>query len=289
MNEYSEYQELLKLRQHHHRLTPERKLKSVEEAKLFIHEVGLATLAGGNGLPSLFQAVQGEPYKPGSRGFGTWPKNQWWWGSELAKAQDILYAKILYGKGLFISKELWPTFDTIVRYILSDLEAERYEKYQVASDCKSLLQYLKANGPTRTDILRKSLGYTDPEQNKKFRLIKQQLESLGVIIGREAELEAHVHVDILSRWDQRFPSPLAPTPRVPRGHAFLLALEDFLHSSIHSAVLAPERIAVKWFHWSQEEQKTALDSLLETGRIVRLSIQGEDMLTTDSWIAELKR
>ncbi len=289
MNEFPEYQELLKLRKEYHRLTPERKLKSVEEAKLFIQEVGLATLTTGSELPSIFQAIQGEAYKPGSKGFGTWPKDQWWWGGEIAKSPDILSIKILSGKTIFISKKFWQTLDTIERYVLDDLEAGRYEKYKLTPESKSLLEYLKANGPTRTDLLRKNLGYIDPEQNRKFRVIKKQLESLGVILGNEAELETHLHIDILSRWDQRFPNPLAPTPRVPRGHAFLLALEDLLYSSIHSAVVVLERTAVKWFRWSEEDQRTAVDRLLETSRVMRLPIQGENMLTTDKWIGESKQ
>ncbi len=289
MNDHPVYQKLLKLREHHHRLTPERKLKSLEEAKAFVHEVGLATLTGGSGLPSIFQAIQGEPYKPGSRGFGTWPRDQWWWGGEIAKAEDILSTKILDGKGVFISKRLWQTLDTIERYVLDELEAERYEKYRTTSDSKSVLQYLKVNGPTRTDLLRQSLGYINPEQNRKFRLIKKQLESLGVILGREAELETHLHIDILSRWDQRFPNPLAPTPRVPRGHAFLLALEDLLYSSIQATVVVPERVAAKWFRWSQEEQRTALQRLLQTDRVTRLALRGEEMLAADSWISKVKR
>ncbi len=249
----------------------------------------MATLTGGSWFPSFFQAIQGEPYKPGSRGFGTWPRDQWWWGGEIAKARDILSTKILAGKALYISKRLWQTLDTIERYVLDELEAERYDEYRITSDSKAVLQYLKVNGPTRTDLLRKSLGYTNPEQNRKFRLIKKQLESLGVIVGREAELKSHLHIDIVSRWDQRFPNPLAPTPRVPRGHAFLLALEDLLYSSVQAAVVVPEETAVKWFGWSQEEQRTALQSLLETNRVTRLAFQEKEMLAVDSWISKVKR
>jgi hypothetical protein len=66
------------------RLTPDRALESLDEADEFLRDRGPLTLMPDCALPSLFGACHEEAYRPGSSGFGLWPKTKYPWGVELA-------------------------------------------------------------------------------------------------------------------------------------------------------------------------------------------------------------
>jgi hypothetical protein len=66
------------------RLTPDRALRSLEEADAFLRDRGLLTRTADCALPSLYEACHEDPYKIGSPGFATWPATKWPWFGELA-------------------------------------------------------------------------------------------------------------------------------------------------------------------------------------------------------------
>ena len=104
---------LLRQREAECRLTPDRALESLDEAEAFLRDRGLLTLMPDCSLPSLFGACHEEPYKPGSRGFGLWPKTKYPWGVELAGR--CVRTKLHRGKGLFLSDELVALVDPLCR------------------------------------------------------------------------------------------------------------------------------------------------------------------------------
>lgn len=67
------------------RLTPDRALQNLDEAAAFLNERGMLTLTPDSSLPGLFGACHEEPYKPGARGFGSWPRTKYPWTFELAR------------------------------------------------------------------------------------------------------------------------------------------------------------------------------------------------------------
>ena len=67
------------------RLTPDRALDSLDEAEAFLRDRGLLTRTADSALPSLYEACHEEAYKPGSGGFGEWPRTKWPWFGELAE------------------------------------------------------------------------------------------------------------------------------------------------------------------------------------------------------------
>jgi hypothetical protein len=80
-------QKLLNERERACRLVPELALQTLDEAESFLRERGLLTRTADCALPSLFEACHEEPYKPGSRGFGLWPRTKWPWAFELPDRQ----------------------------------------------------------------------------------------------------------------------------------------------------------------------------------------------------------
>jgi hypothetical protein len=92
-------QKLLNERERACRLVPELALQTLDEAESFLRERGLLTRTADCALPSLFEACHEEPYKPGSRGFGLWPRTKWPWAFELADRQGVHVLGIHRGKG----------------------------------------------------------------------------------------------------------------------------------------------------------------------------------------------
>src|SRR5437773_7649354 len=103
---------------------PGRALESVDDAEEFLRDRGLLTRTPDSALPSLHEACHEEPYKPGARGFGEWPKTKWWWGFELARRDDVVAAKIHRGKTLFLSRETAALADPVCRAAIERMDAD---------------------------------------------------------------------------------------------------------------------------------------------------------------------
>src|SRR5205823_98443 len=54
-------------------------------------------------LPGLFAACREPPYKPGSRGFGQWPRTKYPWAVELTAYPGIIGLKIHRGRAVLVS------------------------------------------------------------------------------------------------------------------------------------------------------------------------------------------
>ena len=81
--------ELFERREHELRLTPDRALKTLDDAGEFLHDRGLLTRSADSALPSLYEACHEGPYRPGSSGFGQWPATKWPWFGELADRAGV--------------------------------------------------------------------------------------------------------------------------------------------------------------------------------------------------------
>src|ERR671937_3239878 len=73
----SRLQELQEQRAYECRLTPDRALRTLDEAEAFLRDRGLLTRTADSALPSLYEACHEDPYAPGRGGFGEWPATKW--------------------------------------------------------------------------------------------------------------------------------------------------------------------------------------------------------------------
>src|SRR5438876_8820192 len=114
-----------KIRGQEHRLKPSLRLKTQEEICKFIHDRGLVSALGGNELPSLISAILGRPWRPSAKGFTGW--NDWWSvkisgqsvarvSREIERRRDILATRIFRRTKTFVSDELWPELDSMVKH-----------------------------------------------------------------------------------------------------------------------------------------------------------------------------
>ena len=236
------------------RLTPDRALRTLEEAEAFLRDRGLLTRTADCALPSLYEACHEDPYQPGSPGFATWPATKWPWFGELA-GRGYLVTAVHRGKNLLVTGEVAHLLDPICR-----AEIERMR----AADpgWRRLLDHLAAAGPSSIDDLRTELGL----KRQELKSLRSPLERCGAIISRSLQMtagEGHVHTSELARWDQAYPA--AGDMEAHPGRA----LKDLIAAFMRAAVIAPEPELQRWFSWPWYWTDTLVDDLIREGRLRR--------------------
>ena len=235
--------ELLREREYACRLVPGRALESLDEAEEFLRDRGLLTRTLDCALPSLFGACHEEPYKPGSRGFGLWPRTKWPWAFELAERPGVHVLGVRRGKGLFVTADTAALVDPLARE-----ELARAEEGALGPEAARLVAHLAEAGPSLIEELREELGI-EP------RALRRKLERGGAVVARAVLLDDR-NTSELARWDQVFPEPATGG-----------GLGELLVAGVCAAVVAPEDEARGWFTW--RVPATLADELLEGGRLER--------------------
>jgi hypothetical protein len=227
------------------RLTPDRALMSVGDAYAFLRDRGVLTRTPDSALPSFFAACHEEPYKRGSRGFGSWPATKYPWYFELARRSDVHELRVHNGKSILFTDETLALVDPICRGELARREGH------------VLLRHLAAAGPSAPDDLQVELEL----HPKQLKALRAPLERCGAVVSREVRVElpdgGHRHTSELLRYDQAYPEPAAH----PGG------LERLLEAAVRASVVAPESELRRWFSWRPDA--ATVERLVTDGRLAR--------------------
>ena len=233
------------------RLTPDLALADIDEAAAWVRERGIVTITPDCALPSLFAACHEPPYRPGSRGFGLWPRTKYPWAVELTAHPGIHGLKIHRGKRVLVSDAVAAVLDPLCRAALD------------AARDSPLVAHLRSAGPSLADDLGVELGISAPA----LRRLREPRERTGAIVTRSFTVPAatggHRHTSELRLWPQR-ETPVPGTNVSPQR-----ALDDLLVAGVRAAVLAPEDEVARWFSWPVPEG--TVERLVAEGRIVRYS------------------
>src|SRR5437588_4158278 len=236
----SRLQELRERRAYECRLTPDRALRTLDEAEAFLRDRGLLTRTADSALPSLYEACHEDPYAPGGGGFGEWPATKWPWFGELADRDGVYRLKVHHrGKNLLVTEDVAAILDPICRGEIN--------RMREAPEWARVLDHLAAAGPSEPEDLKVELDL----KPKELKAILFPLELCGAVVRRNGMLE---------RWDQAFPEP----PGEPGGP------EELVVAAIRAAVVAPEREVGRWFAWRWLLPADLVDSLLAARRLERL-------------------
>jgi hypothetical protein len=236
----SRLQKLRERRAYECRLTPDRALRSLDEAAAFLRDRGLLTRTADSALPSLYEACHEDPYAPGRGGFGEWPATKWPWFGELADRDDIHPLKVHgRGKSLLVTAEIAALLDPICR-----AEVERMRRD--SPEWGRVLNHLAAAGPSEPEDLKVELDL----KPKELKGILFPLELCGAVLRRNGMVE---------RWDQAFPEP-------PDGAG---GPDELLVAAVRAAVVAPEREVGRWFAWRRLFPPELVEGLVAAGRLER--------------------
>ena len=247
--------ELQERRAYECRLTPDRALRSIDEAEQFLCDRGLLTRTADSALPSLFEACHEEPYSATSRGFGQWPATKWPWFGEVA-GRGYLVVSVHRGKNLLLAEEIAAVLDPLCR-----AEIERMR--EADANWARLLDHLAEAGPSNIEDLQVELGL----KPKELKSLRAPLERCGAIVSRSLEVTAghgHTHTSEIARWDQVHPGAGAVEISPLR------SLENLLVAGVRAAAVAPERELKRWFSWQWYWHDGIVDELISEGRLTRV-------------------
>ena len=237
------------------RLVPDRALRSLDEADVFLRNRGLLTRTTDCALPSLYEACHDDPYRPGRPGFATWPAEKWPWFGELAERGHLITA-VHRSKNLLVSGEMAALLDPICR-----AEIERMRAFD--DGWRRLLDHLAAVGPSSIEDLRTELRL----KRQELKALRSPLERCGAIVSRSMEVTAGAgeqHSSVLARWDQAYQGG-GDTGTDPAR-----ALGDLVAAGVRAAVVAPEAEPQRWFSWRWYWYGTLIDDLVREGRLRRV-------------------
>jgi len=244
--------ELRAKRLHDCRLTPDRKLRTIDDALAFLADRYLLTLTQDSSLPSLFGATHEEAYDATKKGFASWPKTKWSWGGELAQHENVIETKLHRGKTLFLSPEGARAADPICRAALEEAESGE-------DDRARLVRHLKSAGPSTVEDLKAELTL----DANALRKVREGLEKSGAVVSRGVSVEdskgGHRHSSVLSRWDQVWRKPWKATEDS--------ALDELIVLGVRAAVVTHEDEVRTWFTWPIE--RPTINALVTAGRLTR--------------------
>jgi hypothetical protein len=243
------------------RLVPDLALGSLDEAEAFLTDRWLLTRTPDCALPSLYEACHEDPYRPGSKGFASWPATKWPWFSELA-GRGYLVTALHRGKNLMLSADGARLADPVCRAEIARMRA-------ADPGSRRLLDHLEAAGPSLVEDLITELRLT----RKELNALRSPLERCGAVVSRPAEVGSeHVHPPgrELARWDQLYQGP--------RGRQIspVQAAGEFLVAGVRAAVLGPEHELRRWFSWSWYVTGSVVDDLVAQGSLRRV---GDGLIT----------
>jgi hypothetical protein len=247
--------ELRSRRAHECRLTPDRALRSLDEAEEFLRERGLLTRTTDSALPSLYEACHEEAYKPGAGGFGEWPRTKWPWFGELAECGYFVVG-VHCGKNMLITEEVAALLDPVCRAEIARMRA-------ADRDWDRLLGHLETAGPSNIHDIQVELDL-EPKALKKLRA---PLERCGAVVARSLEVTAghgHSHSSELARWDHVYSGPSDVGVHLHQ------AFQGLLAAGVRAAVVAPESELRRWFSWQWYWDDSLVEDMVRDGRLRRV-------------------
>jgi hypothetical protein len=235
------------------RLTPDRALGTLADARAFLTDRGLLTRTSDCALPSLYAACHEDPYQPGGRGFASWPATKWPWGHELGQLGGVHMLEIHRGKTIYLTDETLALVDPVCRAELARMERDD-------PGWRRLLRHLAEAGPSLADDVERELRL----KHQEMRALRAPLQRCGALVATSVVVpaatgEGHLHRAELARWDQAFPQPSG-------GPADVVAL---MGTALRAAVLAPDKDLVRWFSWRWLLPADLADQLLDRGLAIR--------------------
>jgi hypothetical protein len=248
--------QLEKLRAPIYHVSLARRLRTMNAAARFIHQVGFCWLfgpgAGNLELPSLFEAVKG---RRGMQIFD-WDADSdlvWGWKSDLPAAHLAYYGKALAGKPVFVSPEVLP-------FLLANAGTESldhlYQYGGISYEAKKIYRALESLGPQPTRALRAAAGLDTKNGNSRYHRGLDELQRMLFVMPVGATNEGgnwpSQIFELVERW---FPAQF----KLARGLDVREARRVLVTRYLKTVVGAPRAVIARMFRIPNAE----LDLIVE--------------------------
>ena len=259
---------LHRLRDHRFRRLPAHRVHGERDALAFVREVGFCSTfyRFPEGVACLWEAVAG---KPNPR----WPRHShhdagigltWDLKNSLPAAKRVYYGKLLKGRPLLVSLEMFPMFYALVRgrQRARDYRVE-YEAGRLSHTARRLMDAMVEEHPQYTRQLRANVFMLEPSKTREFERAMAELQQGLWLVKSEERYEPTFSYrwDLLEAW---LPDEVREGRRLSRQAAITGLIERYTRG----AVFTSERQLARLFGLTSDEVERAVKPLVRA-RTVR--------------------
>jgi hypothetical protein len=280
MNKISQ-EKLTEYRAKTFRLSPSRKLKSLQDAVDFVKLRGFVFFwpIKGINFPSLWTAVAGN--RPVADAHDDPGHISWTWKDESLGKKIWYYGKIIRKKSTMIDLRMAPYF-----YALSNNYGKpaediliQYQEGKITREEKAVFDLIHAQGPLDTIAIRRGTHLTSKESNSRFERAMTKLQAdfkiLPVGISDSGGWRYAFIYDLVNRY----------YPDIPRKARYIheKTAQETLVTTYFSSIGAVEiREVIKFFQWEKTQVIRTVNRLAKEGKLIKDVIHPAQ---TGEWIA----
>lgn len=264
-------------REYNYHRTPERRLRTVEEARTFVNEVGFCHFwpIKGAELPNLFHAIAGRvrpvPMEHGDPDIS----KCWGWKDGALDKRWWYYGKLLRRRATLVSLDLLPSFYACSEnYGDLDDYLQEYADGLMTAEAKAIYEALLEHGPLDTIRLRREAHMSANSAKSRFgRALVELQVGLKVLPIGVAEAGAWRYAflyELLPRWFPDVPEQARQIGRAEARRALVLRYLD-------NVVAADRKMIGKVFYvlkWTPTELDRTIDVLLQEGVVREVQVEG---------------
>ncbi|MBN1179194.1 MAG: hypothetical protein JXD18_08285 [Anaerolineae bacterium] len=265
-------------RAYNYRRTRERRVGTVEEARVFIDEVGFCHFWPIKDVetPSLFHAIAGRvrdvPNAHDDPDIG----KSWGWKDESLDKRWWYYGKLLRRRATMVSLDLLPSVYACTDNFgsLDDYLTE-YQDGKLTAEAKAIYEAILEHGPLDTVRLRREARMSADSAKARFdrALVELQvgLKVVPVGVASAGAWNYAFYYELFQRW---FPEIPEQARAIKRGEARRTLVQRYLDN----VVAADRKMIEKVFHvlkWTGWELDRTLEALLDEGSVREVEMSGE--------------
>jgi hypothetical protein len=252
---------LHRLRDRRFRRLPARRVRGERDALAFVREVGFCSTfyRFPEGVACLWEAVAG---KANPR----WPRHShhdvgigltWELKDALPARKRVYYGKLLKGRPLLVSLELFPMFYALVRgrQRARDYRVE-YEAGRLSHTARRIMDAMLDEHPQYTRELRANVFMLEPSKTREFERAMAELQQGLWLVKSEERYEPTFSYrwDLLETW---LPDAVAEGRRLSRAAAVAGLIEHYTRA----VVFTTERQVARLFGLGSDEVARAVKAL----------------------------
>lgn len=270
-------EDLLQRREFNYRRTAERRVRSVQEARAFVEEVGFCHFwpIKGIELPNLFHAIAGRTRPVPMEHDDPDVSRCWDWKDDSLSQRWWYYGKLLRRRATLISLDYLPYFYACSEnYGSLDDYLQEYAEGRMTAEAKALYEALLVYGPLDAVRLRREAHMASEGAKARFERALVELEvGLKVLPVGVAEAGAWRYAfvyDLLQRHFPDLPTQARPITRRQARRALVLRYVD-------SVVAAEREMVARVFHvlrWTAAELDRTIAGLVQEGALQEMEVEG---------------
>ncbi len=259
------------------RRTPERRVRTIEEARAFVEEVGFCHFwpIKGIELPNLFHAIAGR-VRPVPDEHGDPDGSRCWgWKDDALDKKWWYYGKLLRRRATLVSLAELPYFYALSEnYGSLDDYLQEYADGLMTAEAKAIYEALLEHGPLDTIRLRREARMSAQNAKSRFERALVELQvGLKVLPIGVAEAGAWRYAFVYEIVQRHYPDLLEQAHQITRAQARRVLVLRYLDN----VVAADRKMIGKVFHvlkWTSTELDRTITALFEEGAVWEVQVKG---------------